>query len=328
MRKTILICVIAALTLSGCSTTTDSSAKTTAQATTKNSQQSTETQFILGGKVAANEQANVTSKTAGKVAGIAVDVGTEVKQGEVLITLDNKDLQAAADQAEAGVITAKANLNNALNAIRPEQVTEAQAALDSAAKAYDTAKKNYDRIKTLTDAGASSPMELDTASQQLTAANAQLVSAQQQLTMLKNGPTPASIAVYQAQVNQAEAALNVAQAALSNATITAPIDGRVTAKNINVGEYASPGEALVSIANSKDLFVNANAPLEIVSSLSEGLEVEIKISELPEQKFKGKIAVINSKLNDQSRDVMVRINIEDPNELIKPGMFAEIGLSN
>ncbi|EGW40887.1 efflux RND transporter periplasmic adaptor subunit [Desulfosporosinus sp. OT] len=325
MRKTILICVIAAMMLSGCSTTADSSAKTSEQATTKNIRQSAKTQFILGGKVAANEQANVTSKIAGKVSEIAVDVGTEVKQGEVLITLDNKDLQAAVDQAEAGVITAKANLNNTLNATRPEQVTEAQAALDNTSKAYDTVKKNYDRIKALADAGASSQMELDTASQQLSAANAQLVSAQQQLTMLKSGPTQSSIAVYQAQVNQAEAALSVAQAALSNATITAPIDGRVTAKSINVGEYASPGATLVSLANSKDLFVNANAPLEVVSSLSEGLEVEIKISELPDQKFKGKIAVINSKLNDQSRDVMIKVTIEDPNELIKPGMFAEIG---
>lgn len=325
MRKTILICLIAVMMLSGCGTTANSGTKNSEQASTETIRQGAKTQYIMGGKVAANEQANVTSKIAGKVSEIAVDVGTEVKQGEVLITLDDKDLQAAVDQAAAGVTTANANLHNALNSARPEQVTEAEAALDNASNAYAATKKNYDRIKALADAGASSQMELDTASQQLSAANAQLVSAQQQLTMLKNGPSQSSIEVYQAQVNQAEAALKVAQAALSNAAITAPIDGMVTAKSINVGEYASPGAALVSLANSKDLFVNANAPLEIVSSLSEGSEVEIKISELPDQKFRGKIAVINSKLNDQSRDVLVRITIEDPNELIKPGMFAEIG---
>ena len=144
--------------------------------------------------------------------------------------------------------------------------------------------------------------------------------------MLKNGATETSIDVYKAQVEQAEAALKTAQTSLSNGTITSPISGVVNAKNINVGEMASPSTTLVSISNSSALCVNAYAPLDIVSELKEGQDVVVKVSEVENTEFEGKISVINSKLNSQSRNILVKVTLSDPNSQLKPGMFAEIGL--
>lgn len=325
MRKTTLICIIAAMILSGCNSTANKSSNSSIQAT-KNISITTSKQFIMGGKIAANDEANIGSKISARVSEVLVDIGTNVKQGDVLIKLDTQELQAQVDQAQAAVSISKANLINAQNSTRPEQIAQAQSSLDSAIESYEVNKKNYDRTKALVDSGAAAEQQLDSASQQLASADAGKKSAEQQLQMLKNGPTQTSINVYEAQVSQSEAALKVAQTALNNAVITAPISGVVSAKNISAGEMASTNSTLISIVNASALYVNSYAPLEIVSQLKEGQDVVVKVSEVPEKQFQGKITVINSKLNLQSRSILVKVSLEDLNSELKPGMFAEVGL--
>jgi len=326
MKKTTLVCLVVAMFLSGCSSTTGTSINSNLQ-TAEETQQVDKTQYIMAGKVAANDEANIASKISARVSEISFDIGSHVNQGDTIIKLDIRDLQAQVDQAQAAVNTAQASLANATSSTRPEQIAQAQAALDNATESYEVAKKNYERTKTLVEADANTQQQLESAQQQLIAAESQQKSTQEQLNMLKNGATETSINVYKAQVEQAEAALKTAQTALSNGTITAPISGVVNSKNINVGEMASSNVTLASISNSSALVVNAYAPLEIVSKLKEGQDVAVKISEVPDKVFKGKISVINSKLNSQSRNDLVKVTLSDPDLLLKPGMFAEIGLN-
>jgi len=282
--------------------------------------------YLMAGKIETNDQANISSKITARVSEISVDVGSTVSQGDTIIKLDTQDLQSQVDQAQAAVNTANANLTNAMNSTRPEQIAQAQAALDSATATYEVGKKNYDRTKTLVDAEANTAQQLETAEQQLTVAETGQKSAEEQLEMLKNGATETSVDVYKAQVEQAEAALKTAQIALSNGNITAPISGKVNAKNINVGEMASPGVALVSISNPDDLCVDAYAPFDIVKDLKEGQALAVKVSEVDDVEFKGTISVINSELNSQSSNVLVKVTLSDPNSQLKPGMFTEIGV--
>ena len=326
MKKTTLICLLLSMILSGCSSTTGTSINNNLQ-TTEATSESTKTQYIMAGKIEANDEANIASKISARVSEISVDIGSQVNQGDTIIKLDTQDLQAQVDQAQAAVNTAQASLANATNSTRPEQIAQAQAALDNATESHSVAQKNYDRTKTLVEAEANTQQQLESAQQQLVAAESQQKSAQEQLNMLNSGATETSINVYKAQVEQAQAALKTAQTALSNGTITSPISGVVNAKNINLGEMASANTTLLSISNPSGLYVNAYAPLEIVSKLKEGQDVAVKISEVPDKVFEGKIAVINSKLNSQSRNVLVKVTLSDPDLLLKPGMFGEIGLN-
>jgi HlyD family secretion protein len=325
MKKTMLVCLVVAMMLSGCGSANNANTSDTSKATNTAVEQ-TKNKYIMAGKIEANDQVNVASKISARVSEISVDIGSKINQGDTIIKLDTQDLQAQVDQAKAAVNTANANLTNAMNSTRPEQIAQAQAAVDNASEAYDVAKKNYDRTKTLVDAEASTQQQLETAHQQLTAAESQQKSAQEQLNMLKNGATETSIDVYKAQVEQAEAALKTAETALSNGTLTAPISGVVNAKNINVGEMASSNTTLVSISNPDALVVNAYAPLEIVGQLQEGQDVIVKVSGVENVEFQGKITVINSKLNSQSSNILVKVSLSDPNSQLKPGMFAEVGL--
>lgn len=326
MKKYILLIIlpvfIGTSILTSCSSNKNKN-ENTVQVENVNKQDSV---YLMAGRIETDDEVNVASKISARVSDISVNVGSIVNKGDIIIKLDTQDLQAQVDQAQAAVDTANANLTNAMNNTRPEQIEQAQASLDSATEACNVAKKNYDRTKALVDANAGTDEQLDSAQQQLTAAESAQKSAQDQLDMLKNGATEASIDVYKAQVKQAEAALNTAQIALNNGNITAPISGKITARNINQGEMASPGVALVSISNPDALCVNAYVPLNVIKDLKEGQAVTIKVSEAEDLEFEGRISVINSKLNSQSNTVLVKIILSDPNSQLKPGMFAEVGV--
>lgn len=325
MKKTMLVCLIMALILSGCSSTNNANTSNNSQ-TTQNVEQKSKNKYIMAGKIDSTDQVNIASKISARVSEVLVDIGSKVNAGDAIVKLDTQDLQAQVDQAQAAVNTANATLANAMNSSRPEQIAQAQAALDSATESYEVANKNYERTKTLVDQGGNTQQQLETAHQQLTAAEAQKKSAEEQLNMLNNGATETAINVYKAQVEQAEAALKTAQTALNNGTITTPIAGVVNSKSINVGEMASPGVTLASISNASDLCVNAYAPLDVVGQLQEGQDVAVKVSEVDNTEFEGKILVINTKLNSQSRNVLVKVSVSDPNSQLKPGMLAEVGL--
>lgn len=171
--------------------------------------------------------------------------------------------------------------------------------------------------------------QVDQAQNALNAANSNLTSAQSSTynsTSLTGSSTSSNISTYQSQVNQAQAALKSAQNSLNNATITSPIAGTVSAKNVNVGDMAYPGKPLISIVNSDKLYVNAYAPSYILNKINVGQNVIIRVPDLPDQDFQGKVTVINSKVEPQSSDILVQVSINGKNPSLKPGMFAEIGL--
>lgn len=323
MKKTILVCLFLAITLSGCSSAQSTSNNSQ---TTENRQEKSKNTYIMAGKIEANDQVNLAAKSSAKVSEILVDVGSKVNAGDTIIKLDTQELQAQVDQAQAAVNVAKANLTNAMSTARPEQIAQDEASLKSATEAYEVSKKNYERTNTLFQADAATQQQLETSKQQFVTAESQQKTAQEVLNMHKNGATETSIDVYRAQVEQAEAALKTVQTSLNNGTITSSISGVVTAKNINVGEMASANSTLVSISNTNALYVNAYAPLDIVSQLTEGQDVVVKVSDVENKEFEGKITVINSKLNSQSRNVLVKVSLVDQNLQLKPGMFAEVGL--
>lgn len=282
--------------------------------------------YIMAGKIDAKTQAVVTTRIAAKVAQISVDVGSQVKQGEPVIILDTNDIRAQVRQAEAAVQTAQANLSNTLAGSRPNQISQAEAALSGAQTSYANSKKSYDRMKDLYDQGAASLLQFETAQTQLAATEAQYKSAQEQLDMLKQGATKETVAIFKNQVQQSRAALEVARAQLSNGTIVAPLSGTVTAKNINPGELASPGVTLVSIVNDESLCVNAYLPASLIGQVKQGQPVVIKVSEIPGKKFDGVITVVNSVINSLSKNVLVKVALETTDPELKPGMFAEIAL--
>jgi HlyD family secretion protein len=313
MKRVVLIILAMVFVLTGCSAAVQQDTKAGTNVLTS------KPVFVMAGIIDANERAQITTKIPAKVASISVDVGFVVKKGDPIITLDTKDIEAQVAQAQAGVNTAQANLAKMQSGARPEQLAQAQALLDSAKTGYTYAQKYYDPNKQPPSIGAISEA-------QLAAAQAQYTSAQDQLDMLTKGETKETINVLQAQVKQAQAALDLAKTQLTNGTIVSPVSGTVSAKNINAGELASPGYTLLSVVNVDSLYINASLPAGLIGSVKVGQEVFVKVSEISDKEFPGEISVVDPVIDSRSKTVLVKIKMNNPDPVLKPGMLAEIGL--
>jgi len=322
MRRIGVTLVALSLLLSGCGTTPVN--QNSKQISTTDQSQDI---YIMAGRIESEAQANIAAKISARVSKLAVDVGDKVTQGQPLIYLDNQDVADQVKQAKSAVDAAQANLDKALIGA-PEQLTQAQAAVDSAKVNYDNANANLERNNQLYQAGGIAKQQLETVQGQFATSDAAYKNALANLAMLNKGQSQNTIANLQALVNQSQSAVEFAQVQLSNGTIVAPVSGTVSQRNIHVGEMAAPNVTLLSIVGGTNLFVNAKVPTDYLSQLKEGQKVSIMIEEMPDKSFKGSIAVISPVVDFHSKEIAVKVTLDDNQTLLKPGMMAEIGISN
>ncbi len=270
-----------------------------------------EVEYLMAGKVEANEQVDITSRIAAKIIAIHGDVGSSVNKGDTLVQLDSKDLEAQVAQANAAVLTAQANLNRTVNGARPEQIVQAQAT-------FAKAKNDCERMKALFDMGAVSKQQLEDA--QLTFTN-----AREQLNILTSG-SPDDVKVANSQLTQAQAALQAAVVQLENGAIVSPISGIISAKNVHNGEMAAAGVPLLTVVNPGTLLVNAYLPVSLMGKLQNGQGVVIKIAELPDQDYVGEVSAIDTAIDPKYNSALVKVSIKNQDGLLKPGMIAKIGV--
>ncbi|MEW6448447.1 MAG: efflux RND transporter periplasmic adaptor subunit [Bacillota bacterium] len=272
----------------------------------------------LSGKVMAGEEVTLAPKIAGKVGAVLVDVGQEVKAGQVLLRLDAPEIEAAVQQAEAAVRVAEAGLNQAALGVE-----RAKAALEQAQEGYRLAEANYERGKVLLEQEAISQADFETRFEQpyITAAGA-LKTAEagyRQAVDQKENLAPAQLA-------QAQAALLAARTNRANTVVTAPISGMVASRNVDPGELASPQAPALTIVAIDPVLAEIGAAEEQISGIEVGQEVKVFIPAARAAPFSGKIKSISPAPDPRSKAYTVRVTVPNPAHLIKPGMFAEVAL--
>lgn len=275
-------------------------------------------QFIFPGKVEALQSANIVAKVPGKVAAVQVDLGSKVAAGQVLVTLENNDLADRMQQAQAGIEQAQAASKLAQAAL---QAAEAGLAITQAN--FEVAEANYKRGQELLAAGAI-PEAVFQVEYEL-----RYKQAKEQVEKA----SPAQQKTAQAQVEQAQAGLKSAQASLSLARtayedsfIRAPFSGVVTARNINPGELASSAGPIVTLANLDKVVVKVNIGEELINKLVVGEKVPVKIKAVSKDSFPGEVVNVAASADPQVKTYPVKLHLDNPAHLIKPGMFAEVNL--
>lgn len=154
---------------------------------------------------------------------------------------------------------------------------------------FTLAKLNYDRNKTLFGKNASSQAALDSSL---------------------------------AQLQEAEANVQSTQAKINYKTITAPFDGRLGIREVNLGQTVSPGTPMVTLQSLNPLYVNLTVPEQYLSNLYINQPVEVDVDLGNGLKVTGNITAINSKVDESTRNVTVQATIPNNNLKLYPGMFA------
>jgi multidrug efflux pump subunit AcrA (membrane-fusion protein) len=269
---------------------------------------SSEQELTLPGTVTPLRSAHIYAQASGYLKARYVDLGDAVRKGQLLGVVSAPDLDATVAEQAAAVQQSRDNVLTAQSTLRLQQAT-------------------YARVHTLLLHGILSQQDDDTA-------RAAVESAQSNLQALENA------------VKGAQEALARARALADFEQIRSPINGIVTARNVEVGNLVSAsgaaqglstgaadstGAPLTGGAQGGELFdVVDLGSLEVFVSVPEqdalfvqiGQPVDLTFSELPGQTFKGNVVRSSNSLSQQSRTLLAEVQIKDALHQLRPGMFA------
>lgn len=237
----------------------------------------------ITGSVKANNEVMVLPKMPGRVTKVNVEVGQQVKEGEVLASTEAGDAALRSKQAEAQVQAAQAGL--------------AQAKLQQA-----TAQRGLVRARALKEKGAMTQSDFEQA---------------------ESGQSMADVGVQaaSAQVALAESNLALAYKALGDTRITAPFAGVITKKLVTLGGMASPMAPAFALQDQTALKLEGTVPASYVARISPGLKVNVQIDEMPGQVFEATVTRMAPSLEQETRRGAIEIALARP-EGVLPNMFA------
>lgn len=127
-----------------------------------------------------------------------------------------------------------------------------------------------------------------------------------------------------ASLDAAEARVTGQQALIDKKRIRAPFDGRLGIRRVDLGEYLSPGSAIVPLDQLDPIYADFTLPERDLARVSNGQVVEVRVQAYPDQLFSGLIIAIDPGVNAGTRSFRLRAQLANPDQLLRPGMFAEI----
>lgn len=279
--------------------------------------------FEATGSLAGDQQTDVAPQTAGKVVAVGVDIGSAVRRGQMLVKLDDAELKLRVEQAATQVAQARAAVRQAEEkiglrsgqAFDPNRVAEVAAAKVS----LDLAEKNLRRAETLIESGDVSRSFYDEQR-----ARRDQLKEQYDVALAQARQNYAGVEVARTNVANAQSQLALARKNLSYAVIPAPIDGFVSERTADLGEYVSPQQKVVTIVRTNPLRIRMDIPEQAIPEVKLGQSVSVTTSAWPDKNFAGRVARIAPSVSATSRTLTVEAEIDNSSGALKPGQFATV----
>jgi membrane fusion protein (multidrug efflux system) len=235
----------------------------------------------------------VAPRVAGQVSEVLVEDNQQVKTGQLMIRIDDRDFRAVLMSAQADVAAGKAAVANydAEIARQPSLVAQARATLKSDEASIAFARANAARYRNLSDAGAGTTQEQQHATSTLAEQLAQqahdqaaVTATEQNLDVLRTQRDKAAGALA-----HAEAALEQARLNLSYTEIHAPVDGKIGRRSVRVGAFVTMGAPLLAIVPLSDAYIVANFQENQITRMRPGERVRITVDSFPGVVIRGHI---------------------------------------
>lgn len=275
------------------------------------------------GALAPDEQTDVAPTVGGRVTAVAVDLGSYVQRGQVIVRLDASDAQLRLEQARAGLAQAESAVRQAEARIGlrgaqrfdPTDVPEAR----SARAALELAEKQLRRYENLLESGDVSRSSYDQQRAQHDQLRQQYETALQQARQ-----SFAAVQTARAAAGAARVQVEQAQKGVRDVVVYAPISGFVSERTADLGEYVSTSTKVATILRTNPMRVRIDVPEQAIASVRPGQSVSVSLSSYPERTFAGRVTRISPNVAAQSRTLTVEAEVENGEGLLKPGQFATI----
>ena len=271
-------------------------------------------------------QATIVPKIASPVLKAYVVRGSKVHQGQLLVTLENKDLAAAAEEKRGNLEQTQAAYTIAINNTVPEEVQKAQGDTQTAKETLDAQQKVYDSRKALFDQGAIARKDLDTADVALFQARAQYDQAQKHLAGLQSIGHEQERKSAAGQLKAAEGVAKGADAQFGYSEIRSPIDGVVTDGPWYPGMMPQAGAPLVTVMNLSQMVAKAHIPQYQAALLKKGDPATITVAGADEP-VKGKVTMVSPALDPGSTTVEVWVQAPNSDGVLKAGASATVSMT-
>src|SRR6266576_1567947 len=286
------------------------------------------------GYVVAHHKINVNSKVTGRVAWIGVEKGDKVKEGQVVVRLEDQEFRALYEQARGGYESARARLAEMEHGSRPEEIQQAEHNLSEARATAANDKTTLDRTRDLFAQGVVSKQALDDATARNDASQQRVNSLEQMFRMSKIGPRSEQIERARADMLQAQGQMDYAKAQLDVTTIKAPVSGTILERTAEKGElvtaqFASGAEggprgSVVALADLEDIQVELDIAQDDFAKLGPKQEATVILDAFKDRSYKGAIAEISPEANRQKATVQVKVQITNPDAYLRPEMNATV----
>ncbi|HWY71547.1 MAG TPA: efflux RND transporter periplasmic adaptor subunit [Terriglobales bacterium] len=270
-------------------------------------------------------QATITPKIVAPVLKTYVTRGSKVRQGQLLVTLENKDLTAAEEENRGNFETVQAQTAIATKNSVPEELQKAESDTRAAKENLDAQQKLFDSRQNLFNQGAIPRKDLDAAAVSRVQARAQYEQAQKHLDGLKAGGNQQALKSAGGQLVAAEGKYKGAQAQLQYSQIRSPIDGVVTDGPLYPGMLPTAGAPLITVMNLSQMIAKAHIPQNQASLLKKGDDATVKMAGL-EDEIKGKVILVSPALDPGSTTVEVWVQAVNPKGALKAGSSASLSM--
>ncbi len=272
---------------------------------------SVQRQVELSGTLLSPGMAKISSEVAGVVREVQVQLGTEVRAGDVLVRLEPSELKFALDRAESALrqVEAQLGIDRARDKQPPpdEQIASVRQQIAS----RDDARSAFERAEQLSGRGLLTKADRDTAETRVKVAEANLQAALDNVRSLK------------ASLQDRRASYELAQKKLADAVIKAPVAGAVSERLVQPGEYIRENVPVVSIVQVNPLKLMTAIQEKHASLIRPGQSVEFNVEAFQNRLFKGRIAYISPAVDQATRTFPVEALVDNNDRVLKPGFFAK-----
>lgn len=239
----------------------------------------------------------VNSRVQGYIKEIRFDEYTPVKKGDTLVIIDDADMRLRVAQAKADYQNALAGREVADRSVgvASAHVAVSEASIAEAKVVMDMAETDFNRYKKLLEQDAVTRQQYDAAKTDYEAKKAryEMLARQRSATSSVVAETRQRIAQNEAGIELAKALLETAELNLSYCVILAPCDGYTSRKEIEVGQLVQPGQTLLDVVDSHDVWVTANYKETQLHHIAPGSKVDISVDAIPGVTFSGEVVSIS-----------------------------------
>lgn len=236
---------------------------------------------------------NLAFNDSGRIIRLPVEEGSVVRKGQLVAELDPVRFEAAVQQARGVLAAQQQQLALLVAGNRPQQIAEAQAAVDGARATLQNATQTYQRQKALAQSRLVPQQAVDNALQALQSARAAYDAARQALDLQREGSRKEAIAAARAQVEADRGALALAERQLADTRLYAPDDGVVQTRVQEVGDMASPQTSVLTLALANPVWARVYVPEPELGRIAPGMRAEIYSDSFPGQSFPGWIGFVS-----------------------------------